>query len=118
MKNVFAVLVLIGVVGCAAVPYPTSDHSEDWQNFGQNQALDGQIKLSAKRLANHAPQINEALYHAYSQGYQIGQEEYCDQNAQQLGISGRIYRGICDKIDPSFQMEYDQGRAISDGDFY
>ena len=105
----FLALTLL-LVGCTATNTPTlSNDPQVWLDFGEEQALDGQIALSETKLAKHAMsgEISSEQYQAYLEGYEVGQKVYCDQDARMLGAEGKPYRGICDDINPFFRSDYE-----------
>ncbi|WP_162063504.1 DUF2799 domain-containing protein [Vibrio taketomensis] len=97
------------LVGCASVTPSLSNDPLAWQEFGQQQALDGQLMLSESKIVKHSlsGDVNSEQYKAYLDGYQMGQKTYCEQDARMLGTTGKPYRGICDDINPFFRSDYE-----------
>ncbi|NLS12417.1 DUF2799 domain-containing protein [Vibrio sp. SM6] len=111
MKFVISSIVLMFVVGCAGIPFPSGQQQASaWEQFGQDQALEGQRKLSQRGLGGQVAGMTVAQYQAYSQGWEIGRIQYCDQDARNVGLRDFTYRGICDTIDPLFRSQYYEGR--------
>ncbi len=100
-----AVTVVI-LVGCSA--QPRSKNSLVWQAYGYEEAVAGQEKLTI---------LKGELADSYSQGYEVGRQEYCEQDAFELGKLQRPYHGICDEINPDFRAAYSEGAWWDHSDF-
>ncbi|MDN3615276.1 DUF2799 domain-containing protein [Vibrio gallaecicus] len=100
------------LVGCSQVSLPALSSLSDWKDFGEETALSGKVKQSEKQLvrASSLSALDSDAYTAYEQGYELGLEQYCSQNAHILGVKGEPYLGICDKINFWFQSDYNEGR--------
>lgn len=105
-----ALLVLLS--GCAQQVLLTSMQPNEWQQYGQEQALVGYEKLSEQQLQSKAKiDVTHVLFQAYSTGYEKGRITYCQQDPTILGKRGEMYRGICDDIRPTFRTWYNNGMA-------
>ncbi|MGF1752507.1 DUF2799 domain-containing protein [Vibrio makurazakiensis] len=104
-------------LGCAQTQLPVSSTTDTWQEYGIERALNGSLKLSEASMAkaNDGKPVSLDLYAAYEQGYEIGRTEYCSQDAYILGVKGKQYLGICDKIDYWFRDDYNAGRQSMSG---
>ncbi|HAS62178.1 MAG TPA: hypothetical protein DCS35_06145 [Vibrio sp.] len=103
------------LVGCSSQITPMlSDDVDAWQSYGEQRASDGYIVQSEKKLLAYAisGEVTSEQYQAYLNGYQLGKEEYCQQDARMLGRLGKPYRGICNDIDPFFQSDYDNAYRL------
>mgnify|MGYP001232351240 FL=1 len=97
------------LVGCSSQITPSlPDEVSAWQRYGEERAVEGYTIQSEKKLLTHSlsGEVTDELYQAYLDGYELGKEKYCGQNARMLGRLGKPYRGICDDIDPFFQSDY------------
>lgn len=105
------------LAGCTAQPVPMSSVAADWASYGQQRAEQGFVKQSEAKLAklDQDGVLNPDLYLAYSNGYEQGRTAYCAQNAYMLGVMGKPYRGICDRLDPFYQQDYASGRGSTAG---
>lgn len=105
-----AVVAVVILAGCSAQPDTTSFTSADWQAYGYEEGAAGRIQLTSV----------SGDYGAYTQGYELGRQEYCEQDAFELGKLQRPYRGVCDTVNPDFRAAYvegtwwDHGTDISD----
>ncbi|WP_047047366.1 DUF2799 domain-containing protein [Vibrio mexicanus] len=117
MRYFIVVVSSILLMACAATPGPESSSAQAWKDFGQQQALKGSILQSENRLmkSDTKGELNNELYKAYQEGYRVGKEEYCNQNAYKMGVMGEPYLGICYDIKPFFQQDYDNGRNSGTG---
>lgn len=111
MKSLLLAVSLI-LVGCSQVSLPVLSSVNDWKDFGEETALSGKVKQSEKQLvrASSLSALDSDLYVAYEQGYELGLEQYCAQDAHILGVKGEPYLGICDKMNYWFQSDYNEGR--------
>lgn len=114
IKVVLATMLL---AGCTSQPPPLSSVDSDWSDYGKQRAEQGFLKQSEAKLAmlDQGGVFNQGLYVAYSNGYEQGRAEYCSQNAYMLGVTGKPYLGICERIDPFFQQDYMSGRNSTAG---
>ncbi|WP_122035022.1 DUF2799 domain-containing protein [Aliivibrio sp. EL58] len=117
MKFLIISIAALLLAACSSTPPPTSNVDSDWQAFGYERAMKGWIVQSESKLAKLADgkTVSEANYQAYTAGYNKGQEEYCDQSAYMLGVVGKQYNGICDKLDPFFRQDYVSGMQSTAG---
>lgn len=115
-KPVMLTIALL-LAGCSAVPVPMSGETSDWQQYGMQRGESGLIQQSQAKLAklDQSGQFNPQLYQAYVTGYQLGNRQYCQQDAFMLGIKGMPYMGVCDDIDPMFNYNYMSGRNSTAG---
>ncbi|GMQ45336.1 DUF2799 domain-containing protein [Vibrio sp. 10N] len=112
MKIVWVSLVAVTLVACAQNSGPNNQSQQDWFQFGEQQALVGYEKQSDTELKQASQvTVSAELYQAYSEGYQQGRSEYCQQDPRILGKKGEMYRGICDDIRPTFRTWYNNGKA-------
>ncbi|UPQ88273.1 DUF2799 domain-containing protein [Vibrio sinaloensis] len=111
------ILLSILLVGCSSQPIPLSSSTQDWRDFGQQQAQMGWLKQSQSALAKQRSDsvLDSELYLAYDSGYEVGRNNYCQQDARMLGVVGKPYLGICDQLDPFFYQDYMSGRTSSAG---
>lgn len=116
MKVQFVLVVLL-LAGCATQLPPLSNVESDWSEYGKQRAEQGFLKQSEVKLAklDQGGVFNQELYLAYSDGYEQGRLEYCSQSAYMLGVVGKPYAGICDRIDPFFKQDYISGRNSTAG---
>ncbi|KGY11143.1 hypothetical protein NM22_17260 [Vibrio tubiashii] len=114
LKLVLATLLL---AGCTSQPPPLSSVDSDWFDYGKQRAEQGLLKQSEIKLAklDQSGIFNQDLYLAYSNGYEQGRADYCSQSAYMLGVMGKPYAGICERIDPFFQQDYISGRQSTAG---
>ncbi|MGF1747545.1 DUF2799 domain-containing protein [Vibrio cionasavignyae] len=102
---------ILGVVtlffGCSQTVYPLSNNAEEWVSFGYEQAKKGNLKQAKSDLKEYG----EPQYIHYSEGYEQGRNEYCQQDAFRLGRSRQPYKGICDELDWRFRLDFNDGRA-------
>lgn len=105
------------LAACSSTPPPTSMLDSDWQQFGYDRAMKGLVVQSDTRLSNllTGSELKENNYQAYLIGYENGQVKYCQQSAYALGVVGKPYNGICDKLDWTFQQTYNSGRYATSG---
>lgn len=111
---------LLLLAGCSAQPLPISNVEQDWYEFGQQRAENGWLKQSAQTLAKRDLEglMTPKLYLAYESGYAQGQQTYCAQSAYVLGVTGKPYNGICDRLDPFFYQDYVSGRHSTAGTMF
>ena len=111
------VLVALMLAGCVTQPPPLSNIEGDWSDYGKQRAEQGFLKQSEAKLAelDQGGVFSQELYLAYSNGYEQGRVEYCNQSAYMLGVKGKPYLGICQRIDPFFQQDYMSGRHSTAG---
>jgi len=116
MKIQFVLATLL-LAGCATQPPPLSNTEGDWSDYGKQRAEQGFLKQSEAKLAkmDQGGVFSQELYLAYVNGYEQGRLEYCSQSAYMLGVRGKPYMGICDRIDPFFQQDYMSGRHSTAG---
>lgn len=116
MKYVLALIVLI-LVGCSAQPTPLTTVESDWSDYGKGRAEQGLMKQSEAKLAklDTTGAFSNELYLAYDNGYEEGRQTYCAQSAYMLGVIGKPYLGLCDKIDPFFYQDYVSGKNSTAG---
>ncbi|KJY82021.1 hypothetical protein TW81_15145 [Vibrio galatheae] len=116
MKTKLALMSLL-LAGCTSMPPPTSSVEGDWLDYGKLRAEQGLLKQSEQKLTKLDDDgvLNSQLYLAYSNGYEQGRATYCSQNAYMLGVTGKPYLGICDRLDPFFQQDYNSGRSSTAG---
>lgn len=114
MKTMLLMVSLI-LVGCSTTMNKDTmgDDSryyslQDWTEYGQQQGLKGEIKLSPVALNSKAVQMSEDVYAAYSQGYENGRQEYCQQSAYILGLKSMPYNGVCH--DTWFALDWASGK--------
>ncbi|NLS13885.1 DUF2799 domain-containing protein [Vibrio sp. SM6] len=117
MKQIAPIIMIFALAGCTTMTYPTSQSPAVWEEFGQTQALDGELKMTETGLMAKAPVVDPGLYQAYSSGYDAGLAVYCNRDPYEMGISGEIYRGICDGINPSFADDYNEGMEMGNSGF-
>ncbi|TXY29864.1 DUF2799 domain-containing protein [Vibrio mimicus] len=115
MKKLLWVVLLSG---CATVEVPPTGSPAAWEAFGQQQGEQGKIKLTQAQMLKQDEQqlMDEQLYQAYSQGYEQGRQQYCQQSAYLLGVSGKYYLGVCDDINIWFRQDYASGRHSTAGE--
>ena len=113
-------LVSLLLIGCVQTSLPVASTEDAWQAFGTERALNGSLKLSEASLGKmtNGSMLDEKLYAAYSQGYEVGRAEYCTQNAYILGVKGQQYLGICDQISIWFREDYNAGRHSMAGGIF
>lgn len=112
MVKLCTVMVALLLTACATQLGPSSSVTDDWAQFGEEQALVGYEKMTLQDLQSSAQvELTETLYRAYSAGYEKGREEYCQQDPRLLGKRGEMYRGICDELRPTFRTWYMNGKA-------
>ncbi len=111
MKTQWLAAIAVAVLaGCSAQPDTTSFTSTDWQAYGYEEGLAGREQLVSVSGDSSA----------YIQGYEQGRQEYCAQDAFELGKLQRPYHGVCDTVNPDFRAAYvegtwwDHGADISD----
>ncbi|MEH0743074.1 DUF2799 domain-containing protein [Vibrio cholerae] len=111
------VFVALLITGCTTVTTPTSNVDQDWYQFGVDRGENGLLNLSQSKLAkaDEAGYLNDDRYAAYLAGYEQGRGQYCQQNAYMLGVMGKPYYGVCDRLDPFFQQDYVSGRTSTAG---
>ena len=116
MKTLFVVITLM-LAGCSVAPTPMTTAASDWADYGQQRAEQGFIKQSESKLAKLDSQdyLNSELYLAYDNGYEQGRQTYCSQSAYMLGVMGKPYRGICERLDPFFYQDYVSGKNSTAG---
>ncbi|MCZ4295678.1 DUF2799 domain-containing protein [Vibrio sinaloensis] len=119
MRYMFTLGLLL-LAGCASQPTPLSSVESDWFNYGLSRGDKGYIQQSEKQLAklDSGSFFNQALYDAYTKGYEQGRLNYCGQNAYMLGVRGRPYQGVCDQLDPFFSQDYMSGRNSTAGSIF
>ncbi|MFB9137569.1 DUF2799 domain-containing protein [Vibrio sp. AK197] len=100
-----AALVLAGCSTQATMPMA----QQSWHDFGYQQAMDGMAKQ-----INATLDVDQSTYGEYSDGYELGRSEFCQQDAFHLGLIGHRYQGIC-ASDPAFHDEYQEGLWWDDG---
>ncbi|MGF1721554.1 DUF2799 domain-containing protein [Vibrio kyushuensis] len=105
------VLLTMVLVGCAQLATPDSLLESEWAEFGKQRGEKGYLRHSQPKLEELDQQgiLTDTLYAAYDTGYKEGQSEYCSQSAFTLGLSGKPYLGICNKIDTQFDYNYNAG---------
>lgn len=110
----FAALLL---TACSTPPPPSSMLDSDWKTYGYDRAMLGWVIQSESKLVklSDGKAVNESNYEAYTSGYNAGQEKYCQQSAYMLGVIGKPYNGICDKVDPFFRQDYIDGKHSTAG---
>ncbi|WP_038175266.1 MULTISPECIES: DUF2799 domain-containing protein [Vibrio] len=116
MKTKLLLMTLL-LAGCSTQPPPMSNAAQDWIDYGQLRAENGWLKQSQSKLTklDSDGYLTPELYMAYENGYEQGRATYCAQNAYMLGVTGKPYQGICDKLDPFFQQDYMSGRSSTAG---
>ncbi len=108
MKGQWLVAVVIATLaGCSAQPDTTSFNADDWQTYGYEEGVAGHAQLISVTGVNGA---------SYMEGYELGRQEYCEQDAFELGKLQRPYRGVCDEINPDFRSAYVDGTWWNDYD--
>ncbi|RTZ14289.1 DUF2799 domain-containing protein [Vibrio aquaticus] len=119
MKYLLVVMAIL-LAGCASQPAPMTSIESDWSDYGQQRAEQGYLKQSESRLAKLDTQgyLTPELYSAYQDGYEAGREVYCEQSAYMLGVMGKPYLGICDKLNPFFQQDYVSGKTSTAGSMF
>lgn len=112
MKHLIIAFSVLLLSACATTLPPTSNLDSDWNTFGYERAIKGQIAQSESRLQKllNDQLLQSSHYQAYLNGYEKGQKEYCAQNPFILGVTGAPYNGICDRIDWTFREDYNSGR--------
>lgn len=107
MKRQWLVAIVIAVVaGCSAQPNTASFNSSDWQTYGYDEGLAGHVQLTSLTGENET---------SYIKGYELGRQQYCEQDALELGKLQRPYYGVCDDINPDFHAAYVEGTWWDDG---
>ncbi|MGF1739975.1 DUF2799 domain-containing protein [Vibrio profundum] len=104
MKILFFLLISTMLSACSSTGEDYSN-VKDWNNYGYQSGFSGELKKSPDELAH----TDKNKYNQYLNGYKKGQQAYCKQDAYLLGLTSQVYNGVCDKIDPSFALEYQQG---------
>ncbi|EGR1070736.1 DUF2799 domain-containing protein [Vibrio cholerae] len=109
MKKLLWMLLLSG---CATSQLPQTGDAAAWQAFGVQQGELGRMKMTQAQMLKQDEQqlVDSQIYKAYSLGYEQGVQEYCQQSAYVLGISGKPYFGVCGDMNSDFQRYYDAGR--------
>ncbi len=101
MKGQWLVAIVVAVLaGCSAQPDTTSFNAADWQAYGYEEGAAGHVQLTSVSGANGT---------SYIEGYELGRQEYCEQDALELGKLQRPYHGVCDDINPDFRAAYVEG---------
>ncbi len=101
MKGQWLVAVVTAVVaGCSIQPDTTSFAADDWHTYGYEEGVAGHVQLTSVTGVNGA---------SYMEGYELGRQEYCQQDALELGKLQYPYRGVCDEINPDFRAAYVEG---------
>ncbi|MDR9826867.1 DUF2799 domain-containing protein [Vibrio sp. FNV 38] len=115
--KLFSLLLLSGsIVGCAAIETPQSTSASVWHSYGLEQGEKGWVKLTQARLTelDTTQTFNQELYAAYTQGYEVGRDNYCQQSAFDLGLSGNTYLGVCDRQYPNYRQQYVSGKTAAE----
>ena len=104
MRRLIIALVATMISACSSIE---KDYSSilDWDNFGYRAGLSGEVKKSPEDLNSS----DENKYNDYLNGYNRGQQAYCEQDAYLLGLTSQVYNGVCDEIDRSFALDYQLG---------
>ncbi|SDH31595.1 Protein of unknown function [Vibrio xiamenensis] len=110
MKGLILTAAVLVLAGCSAQQHSMPMANQNWQDFGYEQAMDGQAKQMMSSLS-----ISDQMYAQYSDGYEMGRTKFCGQDAFRVGFLGKSYQGICDNIDASFHDEYQEGLWWDDG---
>jgi hypothetical protein len=111
------ILSAIFLLGCSVQLFAMPSNQVDWQDYGYQQGLKGQMKVSLVEMSEmeKARTLTPELYAKYSAGYEEGRLAYCQQDAFDLGTMQRPYHGVCDQINPSFRTAYRDGQDWDDG---
>ncbi len=110
MRYLIALLIGLGLLGCASVEAPSSKSASDWQDYGYAWASKGYIEQDEHELATLSRGISNDLINAYRLGYTEGKQQYCQQDPFVLGHNGKIYYGICNDLNPRYLDEYWRGK--------
>ncbi|AMF93616.1 DUF2799 domain-containing protein [Vibrio fluvialis] len=107
MKKIMMMLVVVGLMGCAASDSELAKQG-DWYQIGYKDGATGHTQRSNKALA----ELGQANQADYNQGYVEGVNEYCNPNfAYQMGVNGQYYEGVCEGTEQAqkFRMEWQRG---------
>ncbi|WP_161569714.1 DUF2799 domain-containing protein [Veronia nyctiphanis] len=105
--------ILILLSACAFSPVDKAIEQGDWYRLGQIDGERGERAKSHKDLSVLAKKAGvSADLSLYDEGYLAGNGMYCNvQSAYHIGLSGSIYRGVCESRPESlnFRLEWQRG---------
>lgn len=90
------------MMGCASQNVDSTTIT-NWKKYGFEQANQGNVMRSDS-------DISADDFDLYKQGYDVGKEKYCSQDAYNLGMRGNTYHGICDDVSQEFKTQYELGK--------
>ncbi|WP_165310174.1 DUF2799 domain-containing protein [Vibrio ziniensis] len=97
MKGLWLVLIAVAVIaGCSTPP----NSAGSWLVNGYEDGVTGRTQIT---------KVSSKYQASYLEGYELGRQEYCEQDAFELGKLRRPYRGVCDELDPEFRAAYVEG---------
>ncbi|SEG59724.1 DUF2799 domain-containing protein [Vibrio hangzhouensis] len=108
--RILAAIGLVLLAGCVQLQPPVEGSEQSWQAFGQQWALKGYVIEPEGKLTQKVAELTSAQFAAYEAGYQVGKDEYCQQDPFVMGRNGKIYYGICNDVDRRFLDEYWRGK--------
>ncbi len=111
MYKAAIILLAIGLAGCVSTETKNMTKSGNWFEIGQQDAQKGWIARNRGELSDLGGDQQEALQ-KYDKGYKLGLSAYCQpENAIHLGLRGKPYNKVCDKMPHGFQFEQDWLRS-------
>ncbi|MDW6016206.1 DUF2799 domain-containing protein [Vibrio plantisponsor] len=107
MKKTITVVMVLGLLGCAATDSELAKEG-NWYQIGYQDGMVGHSQRSYKILS----ELGDVQESDYENGYSQGITEYCNPNvAYQIGVNGQYYEGVCEGTDQAqrFRMEWQRG---------
>ncbi|PQJ89032.1 DUF2799 domain-containing protein [Aliivibrio sifiae] len=111
MRKILIAVVSLFLAACSSMAPLTSTQDSDWGTYGLERGEKGWNFESKEQIVEllDGKEFKVSNYDAYVAGYNKGLQEYCGQDAFELGAKGGIYTGVCDSIDENFKFEYLRG---------
>jgi hypothetical protein len=111
MKILITAICTFFLVACSSTAPLTSTQDSDWGTYGLERGEKGWNFESKEQITGllDGKELMASNYDAYQAGYKTGLQEYCSQDAFELGTKGGVYTGVCDGINKEFKYEYLRG---------
>lgn len=111
MRTILIMIVSLFLLACSSTAPLTSTQDSDWGTYGLDTGQKGWNFESKEQIVAllDGKEFKSSNYDAYVAGYNKGLQEYCGQDAFELGTKEGVYTGVCDSINKDFKYEYLRG---------
>ncbi|OCH21985.1 DUF2799 domain-containing protein [Aliivibrio logei] len=111
MRALLITVFALSLMACSSLAPLTSTLDSDWNSYGLDRGVKGWSVESKEQITDllDGTELKASNYDAYVSGYKKGLQEYCGQDAFELGTKDGVYTGVCDGIDKNFKYDYLRG---------